>query len=129
MQVENETGLQRWKDAKRALNPLTTMKKHVSPEELFTRLALGRVGAISIDGLVVKRRLFEKIGYFDESLQIFKVLLQDAVRRTRFNWQASTRLSGFQKGVQLFMLPFEFPFVMKESAFWQVFLQLLPPIK
>ena len=201
MHVENETSLQRWKDAKRALTPLTTMTKRVSAEELFTKMVLGGVGTISIDGLVVKRSLFEKTGYFDESLplhmddvffikaaaltklapgkldepvamrrvhennrissprsnlvvykmrliywstlwnwsrqhvdrekqqQILKAMLKDAARVTRFNWQSPGHLSGFQKGVQLLMLPFEYPFVVMQSTFWRAFLQLIPPIK
>jgi len=46
------------------------MTKRVSPEELFARLVIGGAGSISIDGLVGKRSVFEKTGYFDESLPL-----------------------------------------------------------
>jgi hypothetical protein len=65
----------------------------------------------------------------EKQQRIFKAMLKDATRLTRFNWPSPMRLSGFQKGVQLLIMPFECPFVVKEIAFWRAFLQLVPPMK
>jgi glycosyltransferase involved in cell wall biosynthesis len=70
MYVEDNAGLQRWKDAKRALAPLTTMRRLVQPVELFDSLVTGGSGIFSIDGIVVRRSIFEKTGFFDENIRI-----------------------------------------------------------
>jgi glycosyltransferase involved in cell wall biosynthesis len=198
LQAEDEDSLQRWKDAGREITHLTTMTKRVSPEDLFVALAGGGAGSFSVDGLVVKRSIFEKTGYFDSNLilhtdvafmikaaalarlapgkldqpvtmrrvhghnsisaprpnqvvykmrlilwstlwkwsrqhldrekqqLILQAMLKDAVRRPRFNRQFPRRLSGFRKVVQLLMLPFEYPFVVKESFFWRAIVYAFP---
>ncbi len=201
MYVENEAGLQRWKDARRAEAPLTTMKKRVPPDSLFDALVSGGSGLFSIVGMVVKRSIFEKTGYFDENLHmheddafkfkaaavgrlapgkldepvamrrvhdhnrisaprpnhliyknrlllwstlwnwsqrhldrrkqqiILRAMIKEVTHLTRFDRQSPPRLSTIQKCVQLLMLPFDYPFVLKEQLFWHAFLQLVPPIR
>jgi len=46
------------------------MTKRVPPEELFAALVNGGSGNFSIIGLVVRRSIFEKTGYFDEDLRL-----------------------------------------------------------
>ena len=52
------------------MNQLTTLKKKIEPGELFYALARGNLGSLSLDGLTVKKNIFEKYGYFDESLKL-----------------------------------------------------------
>ncbi len=68
--VEDENSLQRWKASGMPLSALHTMTKRVPPEELFTALVNGGSGNFSIIGVVVKRSVFEKTGYFDEDLRL-----------------------------------------------------------
>lgn len=49
---------------------LTTIRENVKPEELFDVLFYGGKGHFSIDGLTVKRTVFEMVGYFDEALNV-----------------------------------------------------------
>jgi len=70
MYVENEEGLERWRVAGRSESPLHTMTKYVPPEKLFSVLVTGEAGSFSIDGLVLKRSVFKKTGYFDESVPL-----------------------------------------------------------
>ncbi len=201
MYVENEASLQRWRNAKRSENLLTTMNKRVPPEGLFDALVSGGSGLFSVVGMVVKRSIFDKTGYFDENLplhpddafkykaagvsrmapgkldepvamrrvhghnsisaprsnqviyknrlllwstvwdwsqthldrekqqKILRAMIKEVTHLTRFNRQPPPRLSAFQKCVQLLMLPFNYPFVLKEHLFWRAFLQLIPPIR
>jgi glycosyltransferase involved in cell wall biosynthesis len=201
MYVEDEVGLQRWKDASRSVAPLTTMTKRVPPEELFANLIAGGDGVFSIVGLMVKRSIFEKTGYFDEILPlhpdtafkfkaaaisklapgkleeavamrrvhdhnrisaprsnwaiykmrlilwstlwkwsrrhldpekqqlILKRMIMEAARLKRFNRQLPSRISRFRRSLQLLILPFEYPFVLKEGAFWRAFLDAIPSLK
>lgn len=68
---ENEAVEQRW-DISRGKQRLTTMKKPVSPENLLAALALqrGSIGKFSIIGLVIKRDLIDRTGYFDSHLRL-----------------------------------------------------------
>jgi glycosyltransferase involved in cell wall biosynthesis len=68
--VEDKDSLQRWMDAGIPLSTLHTMTKRIPPEELFATLVIGGSGNFSIIGLVVKRSIFEKTGYFDENLRL-----------------------------------------------------------
>ncbi len=70
MHVENEAALQRWLAAKRSSSVLHTMSRYVSPEDLFSVLVKGDAGSFVIDGLVVKRSVFEKVGFFDQTLRL-----------------------------------------------------------
>jgi glycosyltransferase involved in cell wall biosynthesis len=49
---------------------LTTMHKLLKPEELFYFLVMWEVGHFSLDGLLIKKELFSKIGGFDEPLKL-----------------------------------------------------------
>lgn len=68
--VENESSEQRWRAAGLPLSHLNTVRKKVPPEDLFTALNVGNIGGIHINGLVIKRRILEKTGYFDEELTL-----------------------------------------------------------
>jgi glycosyltransferase involved in cell wall biosynthesis len=198
LHVEDEGSLQRWRDAGIELTQLTTMTKRVLPEDLFVALVSGGAGSFSVVGLVVKRGIFEKTGYFDSNLVlhtdvafmvkaaalarlapgkldqpvtmrrvhdhnslsaprsnrvtykmkltfwttlldwshqhldrekqqlILQAMVRDASRRPRFNRKFPNRISGFRKVVQLLMLPLEYPFVLKESAFWRAIANAYP---
>lgn len=66
---ENEVARERW--FKRTNSTLTTMKKRVSPEELFeAQSPVGNLGYCPTDGWVLKRSVFEKTGLFDEHLYL-----------------------------------------------------------
>ena len=49
---------------------LTTVTEYIEPCELFDALFYYKKGHFSIDGLTVKRSIFEKIGYFNEALKV-----------------------------------------------------------
>ena len=49
---------------------LTTMTEKVEPGSLFEVLISGRKGNFSLDGLVVRKSIFEKCGYFFEHLRL-----------------------------------------------------------
>lgn len=49
---------------------LTTMTEHVDPGSLFEALLKGVKGYFSLDGLVVKKTIFDKCGYFLEHLRL-----------------------------------------------------------
>lgn len=68
---ESEAARQRWDNLRKAQR-LTTMKEQIPPEALFKALTLQRsgVGKFSMIGLVIKRSLFERTGYFDHHLRL-----------------------------------------------------------
>ena len=49
---------------------LTTIRENIEPEELFEVLLSGKKGHFSIDGLTLKRTVFDSVGYFDETLEV-----------------------------------------------------------
>lgn len=49
---------------------LNTVTQKIKPEELFKALTSGRYGHFQIDGLTVKKSVFEAIGFFNESLMV-----------------------------------------------------------
>lgn len=49
---------------------LFTVKKKINPKDLFKVLIEGEAGHFSIDGLTVKRSVFDVVGYFNESLEV-----------------------------------------------------------
>lgn len=49
---------------------LTTVTEKIKPEELFEALLSGKKGYFSIDGLTIKKSVFEGVGYFTESLMV-----------------------------------------------------------
>jgi glycosyltransferase involved in cell wall biosynthesis len=70
MQVEDDAGRQRWLSAGKPIVTLETITERVPPEELFSALVVGGKGHFCIDGLVLKRSVFEKTGYFDSVLPL-----------------------------------------------------------
>lgn len=51
-------------------NNLYTLKKVVGPKELFKTLMIGNAGFFHFNGVLIKKELFEKVGYLDESLEL-----------------------------------------------------------
>ena len=49
---------------------LTTVTESILAKELFETLLSGKKGYFSIDGLIVKKEVFEKTGYFSEDLLV-----------------------------------------------------------
>ncbi|MCF7560324.1 glycosyltransferase [Sabulilitoribacter multivorans] len=49
---------------------LTTVTSKIRPEDLFETLLYYKKGHFSIDGLTVKKSIFNETGYFDESLKV-----------------------------------------------------------
>jgi glycosyltransferase involved in cell wall biosynthesis len=70
MYVEDEASLQRWKEAGREETTLHTMTKRVPPEELFFTLVTHRAGSFHVNGSVLNRHVFDKIGYFIQDLPL-----------------------------------------------------------
>lgn len=69
--VYNAIGVHFYRDAtvaeKEELH-LTTVTESIRPEKLFETLLSGKKGYFSIDGLIIKKSVFEKTGYFSEYL-------------------------------------------------------------
>jgi glycosyltransferase involved in cell wall biosynthesis len=63
---------QQAKDSWNKLNwgELTTIRKVLKPEELFYFLVMWEAGHFSLDGLLIKKELFLKVGGFDEPLKL-----------------------------------------------------------
>lgn len=95
---ENEAARQRWQQARQG-QQLTTMTKRLPPEQLFEALTLqrGGVGKFSMIGMVVKRKLFKRSGYFDPHL----LLAQDTVMTIKM--AAVGRLAAGQLDVPVAM--------------------------
>ena len=66
--VENEIGEQRRKIAGLPFPQLTSVKKMIPSENLFTAMHMDKIGGIHLDGLVIKRHVVDKAGYFDAEL-------------------------------------------------------------
>ncbi len=49
---------------------LTTLTKKVTPKDLFKTLLSGKYGYFHINGLTLKRSVFEKVGYFNDKLMV-----------------------------------------------------------
>jgi glycosyltransferase involved in cell wall biosynthesis len=49
---------------------LSTLSRKIKPDELFDAVISSKFGYLHLDGLTVKRTVFDKIGYFNESLQV-----------------------------------------------------------
>ncbi len=66
----DESAERRWREQPlHCLGPLlVTLRESVPPEHLFEVLLKGHSGGPNTDGIVVRRRLFEKTGLFDECL-------------------------------------------------------------
>jgi glycosyltransferase involved in cell wall biosynthesis len=57
-------------DQERDQLKLYTLTKRIDPEHLFETLFNGTAGHFSIDGLTVKKSLFDRIGVFNEKLEV-----------------------------------------------------------
>lgn len=64
---------------------LYMVTKKIKPEELFETLFSGKKGHFSIDGLTVKKSVFNTIGFFNEAL----VVMED----TEFFWKLALKCS------------------------------------
>jgi glycosyltransferase involved in cell wall biosynthesis len=194
MQVEDDFSRQRWLSAGKPIVELETITEKIQPERLFDALVLGGKGHFHINGLVLRRKVIEKAGYFDNALAlhmdevmfiklaalaklvpgrlsepvamwrvhgrnrfsvqrpknviykmrlrfwntvwswgcahlnqvqqelIAQTFIKEACNRTRFNKPFPRFLYGLQRRVQWFLLPFSYPWVLKERAFWSVVL-------
>lgn len=68
---ERETIEEEWFRDNKGRITLTTVTKRVSLEKLFEKQApIGLYGYTSLDGLVVKRKMLERVGMFDENLRL-----------------------------------------------------------
>ncbi|GGK17535.1 hypothetical protein GCM10007962_09670 [Yeosuana aromativorans] len=71
--VYNAIGVHFYRDAsiseKESLK-LTSVNKSIKSNNLFEDLLYYKNGHFSIDGLTVKKNIFNKVGYFDESLEV-----------------------------------------------------------
>lgn len=64
---------------------LTTVKESINPEELFEVLLSGKKNYFSIDGLIVKKEIFLRTGYFSEELIVAEdteLILKMALKST-----------------------------------------------
>lgn len=66
---EDDAGKKTWMAA-RGGNVLTTLSRKVRPEDLFLFLLGDKSGNLHLDGLVVKKVLFQKCGYFFKHLRL-----------------------------------------------------------
>lgn len=65
---EDDEAENRW--ISRGDDDITTISERIRPEELCGALLKGGKGTFSLDGLIVKRSIFEKCGYFFENLRL-----------------------------------------------------------
>ncbi|MCB9436615.1 MAG: glycosyltransferase family 2 protein [Anaerolineales bacterium] len=95
---QNDAARHRWKIT-RGSRPLTTMTRRIPPERLFEALTLQRkgIGKFSMIGMVVKRKLFKRTGYFDPHL----LLAQDTAMTIKM--AAVGRLAAGQLDVPVAM--------------------------
>ena len=69
---ESELAEHIWKSSpsNRLNDGLITVKERLQPEALFTALVVGGMGYFHANGIVVKRSLFDRAGFFDLSLSL-----------------------------------------------------------
>ncbi len=65
---ENSEQEKAWEEHKR--DKITTLNAFIPPDKLFENLVHGYYGYFHGDGLVVKKKLFEKTGYFNKELYV-----------------------------------------------------------
>jgi len=69
--VEDDVSLQRWHKAKKSVVPLVGITKPIEPEALTEALISGQYGWLTLDGLVLKRKVLIKMGaYMLENLKV-----------------------------------------------------------
>ena len=71
MHFESEKAEEDWDSSPlfRHHGRITTMKEPVAPDKLFAALIIGNLGIFHTNAFVVRRSLFERTGFFDESLK------------------------------------------------------------
>jgi glycosyltransferase involved in cell wall biosynthesis len=65
---ENNEAKNNW--TKNGGKNITTIKQKIKPEKLFEKLIMGGYGHFHLNSLVVKKRVFTKVGFFNEKLRI-----------------------------------------------------------
>ena len=70
MHVEDETALQRWREAGKPEDTLKTIKEFIEPGNLGESLIKGGKGHFSLDGFTIRKMVLNKSGLMDESLRI-----------------------------------------------------------
>lgn len=70
--VYNAIGVHFYRDPNEKENglELTTVTEKIKDNELFNYLLSGKKGYFSIDGLTVKKSIFNEVGYFNEKLEV-----------------------------------------------------------
>lgn len=68
--VENDTGFERWTNANRVAAKLTGLTEPAAPELLAVNLIQGRFGTLHLDGIVIKKGVFQKSGLMSEVLRL-----------------------------------------------------------
>lgn len=71
--VYNAVGFHFYRDAtiiEKERLKLNTVTQKIKPEELFEALISGKYGHFQIDGLTIKKSVFDTIGFFNESLMV-----------------------------------------------------------
>jgi len=69
--VENEVALKRWLDSNRfPPDKLITLTNKIQPENLGSALICGKYGYLTLDGLLIKRSVLQKVGFMAENLRL-----------------------------------------------------------
>lgn len=68
IKYENEEVKNNW--IKNGGKNITTIKQRIEPKKLFEKIIMGGYGHFSLDGLVVRKEVFRKVGFFNEKLRI-----------------------------------------------------------
>ena len=71
--VYNAVGFHYYKtvsETEKNQNKISTISKQLIPEELFDAVISSKYGYLHLNGLTMKKSIFDKIGYFDESLLV-----------------------------------------------------------
>ena len=71
--VYNAVGFELYRDAKESelgKHKLSTVRKKINPEELFDSIVSSKYGYLHLNGLTVKKSIFDAIGLFNESLVV-----------------------------------------------------------
>lgn len=57
-------------ESEKVQNKISTLSQQVPPEELFDCVISSKYGYLHLNGLTVKKTVFDKIGYFNEALMV-----------------------------------------------------------
>lgn len=67
---ESDVAKNRWFSSNATKSMLTTMTGRFSPDQLYENLITWKYGYFSLIGLTVRRKIFDKTGYFNEKLRL-----------------------------------------------------------